>query len=64
MKTLFSFQLYWDVQLLNAGMQQPTPVDAPVRSPALDDLYGAPELNPSEKENRSLDLGWRDESEV
>lgn len=57
------FQLYWEIQLLNAGMQ-PTPVDAPVRSSAHDCLYGAPELNPRERARKSPGLGCKDKLEV
>lgn len=64
----FFFQLYWDIQLLNAGMQA-TPVDAgksfTIHSPAQDCVYDTPELNASEKAHKtSLDLGCLDKLEV
>lgn len=64
---VFFFQLYWDIQLLNAGMQA-TPVDAAksfsIHSPAQDFVCDTPELNACEKAHRSLDLGCRDKLEV
>lgn len=60
---LLFFQLYWDIQLLNAGMQ-PTPVDASIQTPAQDGLHSTAELEPWEKAHESLRLGCRDKLEV
>lgn len=64
----FFFQLYWDIQLLNAGMQA-TPVDTgksfTIHSPAQDCVYDTPQLNACEKAHKtSLNLGCRDKLEV
>lgn len=66
--SFFFFQLYWDIQLLNAGMQA-TPVDTAKsfssHSPAQDCVCDTPELNACEKAHKtSLDLGCRDKLEV
>lgn len=54
------FQLYWDIQLLNAG-KQPTPADAgesfSIHSPVQDCVHKIPELNTCEKAHKQLDLG-------